>query len=579
MKINYILVLGILIVSIISCRTDQTDLIEMPGNPGSEPEIFVNATFNGFITDTNGEPVTGARVEIGNTQQLTDERGYFKINDLVKGSGAIVKVNANGYLQSVATVLPSTTGLGHIRMNLSTASYQNIISPATDENISVNDEIALQIEPNSFNLNGGASYGDQILSHLEYFNVSEPSFHRLTHGDMLGVTLLNESVLIEPFTMMSFEAEGSAGEALELNSVVKASARVPDAKLDFAPSEIPVWYLFEPGGIWLQKGIAVLVDDHYQFDIDGLGRWSCGEFNDFVELSGQANEGEGITNVNIRITNQNQISDSKIIVSDDTGFYRAKVPTGTPLIIEVLDECNNVSGITEVGSLDADEIANISLHQTSVETLVLNGNLICDEDIVTTGYAMIRSSLGEIYAAEANSEGEFEIEILNCGATTYDVTGVNVGMNAIGTTLSYPTADLIQVKNLESCSDSAAYFVTFKFADRELTFKDLAVDGQTDFGNFVAVDIDFVHVSNGVPVNYRVTTIQTSEFEGFNYGIAFVDLSNSGTPDESYIIEGQGVHLVDLGPYMEGNAYNVNFTNKINNKMETGSIHFRIEKL
>lgn len=575
MNKNYILILGILIVSIISCRTDQTDLIESPDNTGHEPEIFVNATFNGFITDTNGDAIQGALVQIGDSEQITDARGYFKINDLVNGSGAIVKVKANGYIQSVANVLPSSKGIGHIRMNLSTASYQQVISPNGGEDIA-SDELTIELDPNVSFTSSGNVYGDMILGQVEYFDVAEQSFNRVNHGEICGVSIDDQRVLIEPFNMISFEAEGSAGEALELESVVKASAKVPDQKLSFAPSEIPVWHLDDKTGLWTEAGIGYLVNGFYQFDIDALGRWTCGTFNSYAILSGQANEGVGITNVSIRITNQNRISDSKIVISDNKGHYWAKVPKGNPLIIEVLDECGNVSGLAEVGSLDEDATANINLYQTTVETIQLNGNLICSDQIVADGYAMVQSSNGENYIAEVDDQGDFQIEVLDCGATEFTVMGVNNTNNGIGMPIQYNTNEFIQVENLESCNNGVAYFLTYKFADREIRITNFNVSGSTDF-SFLAFDIDFVHETLTDTVTYKISVIEgTAPLEPVPFVVPSI---NTASATESYFFERKEIQIVDHGSYLEGNAFDVNFTNETTGVTETGSIHFRLEKI
>ena len=563
-------------MSIISCRTDQTVLIEMPDESSNEPEILVNASFNGFITDTNGDPIEGAKVDLDDSTVFTDEKGYFKISNQVKGDGAFFKVSANGYINNFASVLPSQIGLGHLRIGMTQGSYIDVFETSGGYDLSIDEKIEINISPNTNFEKDGTVYTDMILSQAEYYDFNPANTNDHLLGELIGVTLEGREQLIQAYGMMLFAAQDDNGGPLVLNDNIDVSLKIPDSKINDASNETTLWYFDETIGFWVEKGLAIRVDDNYQFSINDLGKWACGSSSDFVTLYGQANEGEGISNVKIRITNQNKISDYKVTTTDDQGYYWTTVPKGTPLIIEVLDECNNVTGLKEVNSLVEDELANIQLYTVNVETFRVSGNLICNNQVVVDGYVLINSSLGERYVAVTDGEGQFEIEILDCGATDYMVTGVNYQTNQIGSTVQYESNDLIEIKDLEACNSGAAYFITYQFEDRALKFTDYTVAGDTELGLDLAFDLDFEHQTPSDIVEYKLSVLWGGSMLPANQ---IVSIKNTDSATESYSFEIQEIGLIDHGLYLEGNAYGIEFTNETTGLKESGSIHFRIEKL
>lgn len=573
MKNIYILTLGCILLSFFACRTDEFEVIEIETD--DDLMILVEAEFNGFVFNSNGDPIIGAQVSLGEELAFSDDRGYFKISNQVDQNEANFDVSASLYQNAYLNSVPSQEGRGQVRIELLQPNIIDVFMPESGSTLNFQDQLNINIQANTrFNLNETV-YTDDILAEITFFELDKPNIHESLGSSIIARNASNNRELLNPFTMVSIEAKSNTDEDLSLIDQISVVAKIPDNHINDAPSEIDLWYFDQQKKQWEQRGRANLVNGNYEFQIDKLGRWMSATSGEFTLLSGKVEDLEDLTNALIRVTDANETSRIFMTITDERGYYWLNVPTGAPLILEVLDECLNVKGITELNGLTQETKANIELIKNGVETIRLSGNLICGSESVEDGYVMVESSFGETYFSETDQDGRFDFEVLDCGAEYYQVTGVDYSMNEIGMPILYQSDPRIRAENLEACNGELAFFFSYKFQDREIVFRDLEINGDTEFGNNLAFDIDFVHQTDTDEVSYTISVLFAIPFANFQ----IVSISNSESATESYRFEPSEIQIIDHGFYLEGNVEEIEIINSTTGETETGSIHFRLQKL
>ena len=90
-----------------SCaKLDVYENYDHPFAKSADPGSMVNSSVAGFVTDETDQPVAGATVQAGNTTVITDQYGYFEINNAeVTQNAAVVTVIQPGYFKGIKTYI------------------------------------------------------------------------------------------------------------------------------------------------------------------------------------------------------------------------------------------------------------------------------------------------------------------------------------------------------------------------------------------------------------------------------------------------------------------------------------------
>ncbi len=143
-----------------------------------------------------------------------------------------------------------------------------------------------------------------------------------------------------------------------------------------APLTIPLWYINESTGYWVEEGEAILEGNKYIGNVNHFCFWNCDETNDFIYI-------EGI----ITDENQNAMTNYQVIIkeissgitgvdwTDQNGVFAGAVPKDKDLSIEILDNCGEIIYSHFIGPYSADAIIPTITVTTTENFVTIAGNL------------------------------------------------------------------------------------------------------------------------------------------------------------------------------------------------------------
>jgi hypothetical protein len=159
-----------------------TETIKIP----TEPEINIEGTLNGFITDRNGEALTGVGVSISNAFTETDEFGFFEITGLVNEKLAVIKVEKSGYFDQFETLAPSKNATSRTRIQMTEKGSPETLAANTGGEVSVEQNSSLQFQGNSFVDEQGNNYSGTVYVYSFYIDPTDVDIDQIMPGNLMA---------------------------------------------------------------------------------------------------------------------------------------------------------------------------------------------------------------------------------------------------------------------------------------------------------------------------------------------------------------------------------------------------------
>lgn len=191
---------------------------------------------------------------------------------------------------------------------------------------------------------------------------------------------------------------------------------IPDTHLDYAPSSIPLWYLDEESGYWIEEGEAQLVDGSYVGEVSHFTFWNCDIYFDLVQLSMTIYgiDGTKFTNGLISLETEDGFNIC-FSYTDDNGFATGKVPAGIPLslLTYISNEDCSVSLPYLVGSFTDDTNIGDIILDTDQEHIRVHGEITdCDGNPIPN--VILVTEFYEYIEIATDDNGIFDMDINIC---------------------------------------------------------------------------------------------------------------------------------------------------------------------
>lgn len=450
---NLILFFSLILISFASCRKDTltTEIITTP----SEPEINIEGTLNGFITDRNGDPISEVQVTISNSFTQTDEFGFFEITGLVNQKLAVIKVEKPGYFDQFETLTPSKDATSRTRIQMTEKGSPETLAANTGGDVSVGQNSSVQFQANSFVDEQGNNYSGTVYVYSFYIDPTDPDLDQIMPGNLMARNTNNELQVLESYGMMNVVIEGDAGQKLDINKSATLTTEVPNSILSTAPAEIPLWYFDEDKGIWKEEGSATLQNGKYIGTVEHFTFWNCDVPGEFTQVSGQIFDNKGISILNVRITN---LSTGASFTSwtDSEGFFSGFVPQNENLLLEILDICGTTVLFSQnIGPFTSDEedlgIFNIS---SNTNFSLVTGTLVdCNLEPIENGTVYFKiTTYSFSQQTTTNAAGEFSALIPTCDLSEIELSGVDPNTELVSTTQTLQVSPNIDAGNVVVCT-------------------------------------------------------------------------------------------------------------------------------
>lgn len=357
-KMKYLVFFASLVLLLFlgSCNQDQDILTGTDGEETTHT-TYVNAAFNGYITDIAGNAIDGALVQIKEETVTTGPDGYFAITGNVNQAGAYLRVSSEGYFEAYANVTPTLGKTKQIRFTLLERKSTGTINASQGGPITQAD-YSIVFAPDSFKDQNDMAYTGEVTVYSTYLDPTSSDL--AMPGDLMGVSSSEDPVLLVSYGMVNVELEGSSGQKLQLSSAAELTIRVPSDKRSAAEPTIPLWYFDTTDGLWKEDGSATLEGDSYRGTVSHFTLWNCDLDFYYSELGGTVYyDGAPTTSVWVEVE-WLSMNDKKVAFVDATGSFSGKVPLGADLAVRVYDFCDNLLATEYVDSENTDLVINAS---------------------------------------------------------------------------------------------------------------------------------------------------------------------------------------------------------------------------
>jgi hypothetical protein len=281
------------------------------------------------LASRDASPIAGATVSVGGRTASTDAEGRFRVASLAAGA-QVVKIEAAEYADGFVpvTVNADRTALAQARLVREGAA--STLDPQAAVTVTVpGSSASMQLQADSLVVPAtGAAPTGQVSATLTPIDpAADPQ-------SMPGGFVTASGVAIESFGAMSVALQDSAGNRLALRSGRTAVVRIPLASRNAAPpGTVPLFYLDEATGRWVEQGSATLMSEggvqFFEGTIDRLAVWNIDKPLETILVRGCVKDAAGQPAVGALVTtNGLDYSGTGTSASDGEGRFAVGLGRG-----------------------------------------------------------------------------------------------------------------------------------------------------------------------------------------------------------------------------------------------------------
>lgn len=464
-----------ILVLLVSCKNESFIDFENQQNGTQQTNYnFGNSAqrnFHGLVLSTNGSPVSGATITIGNSTVQTNAQGIFVIKNAdVKEKFAYVKATKAGFVNGSRTMVP-TTGNNKINIMMIPATNTSTVASGAISTVSLPNGTKVKFDGSFKDVNGNA-YNGNVNVAMFHLKPSDQYLNELMPGSFLANNTDGNSRIMETYGMLHVQLTGASGQNLQIATghTAEMTVTIDATQTSTAPATIPLWSFNETTGIWQEEGSATKVGNAYVGNVSHFSWWNCdAQFPQcLLNIHIQNSTALPLSNVMVKLFRQNQNSTSAI--TDGNGNASGIIPAGENLTMKIYDACNNVIMTNNIGPFannSNNTLPAITISQNLSNTITITGTLKdCAGNNVTNGVANLSYASSTNYFSNYSTQvtnGNFSFNVLSCASSQQltfsgaDFTNLQT-TGDINFTATYPSTNL---GNLTVCT-SATEFITIQ---------------------------------------------------------------------------------------------------------------------
>lgn len=392
---NQFLYLCLLLLCISSCRDEINEFsVDSDEEP---PLVLVETSIKGRVIDDIGNPVANALVNVGNTSIFSGSDGFFEFDQLaVEKSGDVVSADVPGYFTGVSQANFAAANESFLEIQVLAKGEPDMVSSMIDAAIVKPNGVEINIPANSIVDGNGNRYDGNTMVFSKWLDPTDEDLGGIMPGSLVATDQNSDDVVLATYGMLALDLEAENGEVLSLaeGAMVEVNLPIPEELRMDAPEEMPLWEYDLEEGKWFEKGKCIKNGSNYSFSVTGTGFWNCDVPLESICLSFQV--------LNEDLTAASFV---KVVVEDLTdnfiywgytnlgGFVCANVPLSAPLKLTILDHCDNIIYMEEIGVFDDDVILENIVLEENLESFMINvkGSLSnCIQTDVPQGHLGVR---------------------------------------------------------------------------------------------------------------------------------------------------------------------------------------------
>jgi len=443
MKFTKHLLLVFAVIALVACQKDEsptTNNTPVNQNPNYEdPQLsgnLVTADFDGRVTDTEGQAIENALIEIGNKSTTTDDYGYYRIeNAQVDKKFALIRVRRGNKFKQFRNFIPHTDRINRQDIVMIHRNVAGVYETADGGEVSLPDGAKATFMPGELVQEDGSPYSGQVIIAAAYLNPTDPSIGSYLPGSLAAVNEEGEQQALITYGMLGVELLTGSGAPLQLAEGQTAELEFPiqTEQSTTAPESIPLWFFDEISGIWREDGLATKVGDRYIGEVSHFTFWNCDISSSAAFIQGTvnySNSGNPVQYAMVKAT----LSDGSYAYANlnNLGEFNGFVPAGevVNLSCQLSNDCEVLSlpmgavgpfiisdqidlGVFEIQEPESEvDLVEVLATLVDCEGESLDGYFI--SYITSIGSSGYYSSLeaGEFNSTFASCTGDFELTIV-----------------------------------------------------------------------------------------------------------------------------------------------------------------------
>ncbi len=420
------------------------------------PSVSIIGSVQGTILDENSQPLADAVVTIGTEMTTSDNDGLFSFTDIqLYEDGTLITAEKSGFIQSSNTLLAVEGGTNTVTISLIEKVITDIVDSQSGGTVNVG-ELSVDFPSGEYQNNSLGFSGD-IHVFAKWLNPTEEFSFRQVPGDLSGINSSGNRISRIAFGNIIISIEDDDGNVLALpdGATAEISVTIPDNLVSLAPDR-PILYHYDASvDNWIAKGEVTIVGDQYIAEISETGYWSISEEHEIVEVGNQLFlEAMPVANMPFRIKSD-QAGLYLFGNTDESGFFRNRLPRNIELTIELMGECLSTPHRTQIGFFSEDiENNQILLNNDGLGDIKITGTTVsCNNNgQPALSHTYVRVDLGEIRTLQRLSDsGDFEIDLMTCSHKEVSISAIDANTGNASHINEYTLDSNVTTHSIQIC--------------------------------------------------------------------------------------------------------------------------------
>ena len=506
----------VLLCFLFSCRKDSVETTIT--NPNIDPKRLVETTVSGLVLDEQGFPIQDAKVTVGaiySSSTVTDQNGYFKFTGFATKENGVIKIEKEQFFTSYVNISTNAKDTSRVKVLLRNLGSGTQIRGIEGGKVEVKNFGSVEFEPESFLDSEGKIYKGQVKVFFRGIDPFDQNLAKYIPAEMLSINANQDVQRLQSYGMVDVIIKAENDQELTLQKQAKLEIQVPQQQINSAPSSMPLWYLNDSSGFWVEEGRAFLEGNKYIGYVNHFTPWNCDTIvNSFIV---EGNIHVGNYHPEVELVYEDELYGTKSILYPNTsGYFSYRIQSGGYGKLKIINDCDEiifqkviptVNARLNLGVLNLDEKYFSKISGTIVD---------CGFEPIKKGYVMIKLNDNAIpIFISGDQNGKFDAVVSNChGFDNAYLIAYDALNNMQSKIIEFNSSDQLDFGLIRACDQSYSEGIYMFFEDGshkilEPAVVDLIVKADSlnrrEVFNIYAVDSD----GQGGIAHYNVQLFRT----------------------------------------------------------------------
>jgi hypothetical protein len=241
------------------------------------------------VASDTGLPLANVKVLLDNASVQTAADGTYTLQGLSAAPSKVIRFELAGYAINLAEVSLSENQVSLAHSRLTPLGATSTLAVATGGTVTVpNSPAAVALPAGGLVNASGAPVTGNVTVEITPIN---PANDPANMPGSLNTVQEGATMQIESFGALQVNLKDAQGNPLQLATGQKATVRIPaSSRAAGRPDDVPLYYLDEATGKWVQEGSATLKSDatgqYYEGTVTHFSTWNADRIYETVFVQG-----------------------------------------------------------------------------------------------------------------------------------------------------------------------------------------------------------------------------------------------------------------------------------------------------